>query len=203
MWSEAVDDETLRLLDPADRWYFVAILCLKCQGTLEGKDPQLIHKKVAIKLGITEEEASALQKRFIAFHLVNSRWQPKNWDKRQFRSDSSTSRVQQFRKRQRNVSVTPSESESESDTDSKKATDVAFRSPEWRQEGHRLWPQVKAAIRDADARKPFVEGTDVYRIVGELGGWMQLGAVPAHLTGQTEQRFINAYVALKERTHAA
>lgn len=40
---------------------------------------------------------------------------PHNWNARQFKSDVSTTRVKQFRKRQRNVSVTPSETEPETE----------------------------------------------------------------------------------------
>jgi hypothetical protein len=40
-----------------------------------------------------------------------------DWGDHQFQSDSSTKRVQAFRKRQRNVSVTPPETETETETE--------------------------------------------------------------------------------------
>lgn len=44
---------------------------------------------------------------------------PHNWLKRQFKSDTSTGRVQRFRNGQRNVSVTPPDTETDTETEKK------------------------------------------------------------------------------------
>lgn len=199
MWSDAVDDDKLRLLSFEDRWHFVALLCLKCQGVLNEKDPQLIHRKVSVKLGLTEIEAEMLLKRLVTVRLCSIRWQPLNWNKRQFKSDSSTYRVQQFRKRSRNTAVTPSESDTDTDTDSKKATEVAKgpeKSPDRRAEAKRLWPRVIAAIQVPDLQKNFPTDGDVHRAIHAIGGWQRLGQKNRDLRGQTEQQFLNAYAEL-------
>jgi hypothetical protein len=46
-------------------------------------------------------------------------FQPHNWNKWQYKSDVSTVRVKQFRKRPRNISETPPDTESDTDTESK------------------------------------------------------------------------------------
>lgn len=207
MWAEAVDDAKLRMLAFEDRWHFIAMLCLKCQGVLNEKDPQVLHKKVAVKLGLTISECETVMKRLVTLNLINSKLQPVNWGKRQFKSDSSTSRVRALRKRRRNVTATVSESESESETYLKRATDVAAETKNrtgngaenGRDQAKRIWPSVLAAIRDPDLRKTFPADSDVIRVVGQLGGWLQLGMKPPELRGQTEQRFLNAYADLPEK----
>lgn len=127
MWAEAVDDEKLRLLAFEDRWHFVALLCLKCQGILDERDPDLRWRKMGVKLGLDSVELEAVMKRLETVGLVScnaeKNFQPIAWNRRQFVSDSSTSRVRAFRKRQRNVSVTPSET----DTDTEKNKNPAAR----------------------------------------------------------------------------
>lgn len=113
MYAEAVDDEKLRLLAFEDRWHFVALLCLKAQGTLDEKNPELRVRKICIKLGLDSMELETVMKRLETVGLVSHDYEPVSWRKRQFLSDSSTSRVQAFRQRQRNVSETPSESDTE------------------------------------------------------------------------------------------
>ena len=76
------------------------------------------------------------------------------------------------------------------DVHPKKATDVASR----REEGRRMWPRVLAAIQTPDLQKAFPPDSDIGRIVNELGGWRALGLKNRDLRGQTEQRFLNAYV---------
>lgn len=105
MYAEAVDDEKLRLLAFEDRWHFVALLCLKAQGTLDSDAPHL-ERRIALKLGLQLPQLDELKRRLIEVRLIDEDWQPLNWDKRQFESDISTERVRAFRQRKRNVSET-------------------------------------------------------------------------------------------------
>ena len=102
LWAEAVDDDKLRLLDFGDRWQFIAMLCLKAQGVLDDEDFERRQRKIAVKLGLTVTECETVMKRLVTAGLLSESWNPTNWNKRQFRSDSSTSRVRAFRKRFRN-----------------------------------------------------------------------------------------------------
>lgn len=102
MWSDAVDDEKLRLLAFEDRWHFVALLCLKRSGLLDEPESDIKKQKICIKLGLDSMELETVMKRLVTVGLITEALQPVSWSKRQFESDSSTSRVRAFRKRQRN-----------------------------------------------------------------------------------------------------
>lgn len=106
MYAEAIDDDKLRLLAFEDRWHFVAVLCLKAMGVLDEKDESLRNRRMAIRMGLDVAELGEVKRRLETVGLVSSTFQPLAWKRRQFVSDSSTRRVQQFRKRQRNVSET-------------------------------------------------------------------------------------------------
>ena len=134
MYTEAVDDEKLRLLAFEDRWHYVAILCLKGQGLLDDEsDPQLRMRKIAVKMGVQLRELDEISRRLSEVGLVDKdTLQPIQWDRRQFKSDSSAERVKQHRERQKNqederlkqwcnVTVTPPETETDTDTDIKRA----------------------------------------------------------------------------------
>jgi hypothetical protein len=103
MWSEAVDDEKLRLLAFEDRWHFVALLCCKAQGLLDNPG-DLMQRKVAVKLGLQVRELDEVARRLAEVDLIdNATLQPLAWDHRQSPSDSSTERVRAWRERKRNT----------------------------------------------------------------------------------------------------
>lgn len=103
LYSEAVDDEKLRLLAFEDRWHFVAILCCKSKGILE--DPSdLMRRKVAVKLGIDLATLEDVSRRLAEVGLIDqATLQPLKWDERQFNSDNSTPRVRRYRQRLENT----------------------------------------------------------------------------------------------------
>lgn len=71
MYTEAVDDEKLRLLAFEDRWHFVALLCCKAQGLLDGEDP-LMRRKIAVKLGLAVRELDEVARRLEEVGLVDA-----------------------------------------------------------------------------------------------------------------------------------
>ncbi|CAN7304869.1 hypothetical protein LJR296_001430 [Cupriavidus necator] len=109
MYTEAVDDEKLRLLAFEDRWHFVALLCCKGQGVLDDAGP-LLMRKVAVKLGLDVRTLEDVARRLAEVGLIDEKsLQPIAWDERQMRSDSSTERVRAYRERMKqegNVSET-------------------------------------------------------------------------------------------------
>ena len=152
MYAEAVDDEKLRLLAFEDRWHFVALLCLKASGVLDERDEDLRRRKISVKLGLDSVELETVMKRLVTVKLVTPAWHPVNWSKRQFLSDSSTSRVRAFRERQRNVSVTPPDTDTDTDTDTEKKTRADAREPVPIPDGLNLeawsrWEQYRREIR--------------------------------------------------------
>lgn len=125
LYAEAIDDEKLRLLAFEDRWHYVALLCCKAMGLLDaGDDDALLHRKLAVKMGLQLRELEAAAQRLAEVGLVDPQtFQPLKWDDRQFKSDTSTDRVRAYRermKRERNVSETAQETETETETEAEK-----------------------------------------------------------------------------------
>ena len=128
LYTEIIDDEKLGLLSFEDRWHFVAILCLKGKGVIDGEqDPEMLQRKVALKIGLSVAELEKMAKRLSRMGLIDSEtFQPVAWSARQMQSDSSTDRVQAYRERMKqvkqvkqggNVSVTAQEEDTERDID--------------------------------------------------------------------------------------
>ena len=131
MYHRAIDDERLRLLAFEDRWHYVAILCLKCEGMIDDEQDELWFRRLAVKLGVQTRELEEIQRRLMNVGLVDAHWQPLKWSELQYKSDSSNERVKAYRKRQkkqsaarvkrkRNVTVTAQET----DTDTELSTNV-------------------------------------------------------------------------------
>jgi len=137
LYNETIDDEKLRLLAFEDRWHFIALLCCKGSGLLDGsKNKDLLWRKVGVKLGLATRELEEVIRRLAEVDLVDREtMQPLSWDDRQFISDNSTDRVRKFREKQEaknkrvanhivksmnrdcNVSVTAQDTDTDTDTD--------------------------------------------------------------------------------------
>lgn len=118
--TDIIDDEKIRLLAFEDRWHFVALMCCKRSGLLDkGDPPDLLRRKLSVKLGLAMRELEAAVLRIAEVGLIcNETFQPIAWDDRQFLSDNSSDRVKRHRdrvKRFSNVSVTPPETDTEPD----------------------------------------------------------------------------------------
>ena len=108
LYSEAIDDEKLRMLDPADRWHFVALLCCKNLGMLDEDQPKdFMMRRVAARVGVSLKELHALAGRLADVRLIDGdTLQPLKWEDRQFVTDKASERMKRYRERKRNVSET-------------------------------------------------------------------------------------------------
>jgi hypothetical protein len=125
LYSRIVDDDKLRLLAFEDRWHFVALCCLKSEGLLDEPEGDLRARRIAVKLGVQLRELEEIGRRLSEVGLVDETLSPIAWDELQFRSDNSTDRVRQFRKRHKSQrrngakrAGNVSETAQETDTDS-------------------------------------------------------------------------------------
>ena len=101
MPSDAVDDATLRLLEYEDRWHFVAIMCCMGQGILDSP-PDLMRRKVAVKLGLDSRELDEVARRLSEVGLIDrNSLKPLAWDRRQFISDADNTAAERQRRRSR------------------------------------------------------------------------------------------------------
>jgi hypothetical protein len=101
MYSEFATDTKVQSMDETLQRRFIMFLCLHCAGEFE----KLTDEELAFALRISAEE---LTKTKLVFEkkgfLVDGKIA--NWNKRQFKSDSSTERVREHRQRQRNGNET-------------------------------------------------------------------------------------------------
>jgi hypothetical protein len=143
MYSEIVDDPKVQMLPEPMRWRWVAVLCLRCEETLE----TLQERQIAFRLRISETELSETKAVFLENGFIDECWGIENWNRRQFISDNSTERVRKYRQALKqdetlhitegNVSVTPQNRTEQNRTDSeekqkkKAATAVVVSIPPW------------------------------------------------------------------------
>lgn len=117
LYTDFVSDPKLQLLAFEDQRHFVAVLCLKRDGTLDAdySSDELRSRVIAVKLGLSVNAADEAKRRLWEVDLVDLNWQPIAWEKRQFESDSSAERTRNWRakkakentERHGDVTVTP------------------------------------------------------------------------------------------------
>lgn len=110
-YSEFQDDPKVQMMPMEMRYHFVMLLCSRC------KTDALSDSVIAFQWRMQIAEVVPIKKALVAAGLIDNSWKVTAWDKRQFVSDSSTDRVNKYRKnlretpkqRYRNVSETPNE----------------------------------------------------------------------------------------------
>jgi hypothetical protein len=101
LYHRMIDDDKLRLLDFSDRWHFVALCCLKCDGLLDSKQDDLLRRKVAVKLGVTTDDLEQIEGRLREVGLLDKGLNPAAWADLQFVSDDAAKRMAEYRKRKK------------------------------------------------------------------------------------------------------
>lgn len=131
LYNRMIDDEKLGLLAFEDRWHFVALCCLKSSELLDEEASDIRTRKVAYKLGVQVRELDEIARRLREVGLIDEDMNPIAWDTLQFKHETSTKRVREYRKRQKakenqggngtkqreTVSETPPETETETETE--------------------------------------------------------------------------------------
>ena len=120
-YHEALDDPKVQKLDPPDFKIWVNLLCLACRH--DGKLPPLEDIAFALRLDLIACR-SVLDRLSIATLIdtpkggaIGWRYAIHGWDKRQYKSDTSTDRVKRFRERSETVSETPPDTDTDTDTE--------------------------------------------------------------------------------------
>lgn len=120
MYAEFATDPKVQSMDETLQRRFTMFLCLQCSGEYD----RLTDDELAFALRITPAELVNTRDVFKQKGFLGDNGEIRNWNKRQYKSDSSTERVQKHRqekkKRRGNVSVTPSDTDSEADTESER-----------------------------------------------------------------------------------
>lgn len=124
MYSDAIQDNKLRLLAFEDRWHFVAVLCMKASGLLDSEPSELKERRIAVDLGLTLRESDEVKRRLLEVGLINAEWHPVAWERRQYKHDDSSERVRRHREKKRETAcngyVTVAVTSTDTDTDTEK-----------------------------------------------------------------------------------
>ncbi len=128
MYSEFANDPKVQSMSEAMQRRLMMLLCLRCSNTLV----TLQDDEIAFALRISDAELTETKALFVRKGFINEAWEIQNWDKRQFVSDSSASRVARHRAKAKeqaetqvetpcNVTVTPQiQNRTDTDTEQKK-----------------------------------------------------------------------------------
>lgn len=93
MYSEFAHDPKVQMLSEVMQRRYVMLMCMRCSNTLV----TLHETEIAFHLRVTDQELAETKALFIARGFINSGWDLLNWEKRQFASDTSASRVAKHR----------------------------------------------------------------------------------------------------------
>lgn len=125
MYGEFATDIKVQSMDETLQRRFIMFLCLQCNGELE----KLSDDELAFALRIDTAELVRTKEVFKAKGFIDDSGKIRNWNKRQYKSDSSTERVQKHRQRHGNGDETlqkrPQIQITDTDTDSEKSKKAA------------------------------------------------------------------------------
>ncbi len=109
MYVDFLNDAKMVKLAFEDQRHFIGLLALKSDGALDDEDcdSDLLDRIVAQRLWIDHAIIREVKKRLIAAGLIDDRWQPIAWERRQFSSDSSAERTRRYRERNAKRPSTP------------------------------------------------------------------------------------------------
>ena len=123
LYSEFATDPKVQMLSEALQRRLIMLFCFRCSND----NVTLQDDEVTFMLRISNEEWQKTKQIFIEKGFINSQNEVLNWDKRQFKSDTSKDRVARLREKRKkeklensegekcNVTVTPPEADTETD----------------------------------------------------------------------------------------
>lgn len=134
LYNEIIDDPKIGLLKDREFRLFIEILCIASQQSDTGST-RLTHEQITWRLrrGIKSSMTTLLRLKLVEEKIENGEkiiW-VKNWEKRQFSSDSSYDRVKRYREKKRdcnvssplqkqNCNVLDTDTDTETDTETEK-----------------------------------------------------------------------------------
>lgn len=149
MYSEFATDPKVQMLSEVNQRRYVMLLCMRCSND----DVTLQDEEVAFQLRVTNEEWMVTKAALMSKGMIDEQAKPCAWDKRQYISDSSTSRVAAYRERKKqegNVTVTPPDTDTDTDTEHKKTLVKEVIRTDYFDRFWKLYPKKKSK---ADAEK--------------------------------------------------
>ncbi|MGN1057203.1 MAG: hypothetical protein ACI4QS_10880 [Comamonas sp.] len=102
LYSEFAHDPKVQMMSEAMQRRYIMLMCMRCNG-----DVTLHDDEVAFHLRISAEDWAQTKALFISKGFIDDNLNLLNWEKRQFKNDSTTSsaeRVRRFREKKKQVS---------------------------------------------------------------------------------------------------
>lgn len=100
MYAEFATDPKVQMLSEVMQRRLVMLLCMRCCNDLV----TLHVTEIAFQLRISDDELKETKSIFVSKGFIDEGWNVLNWDKRQFRSDSSAERVSRHREKKKQAS---------------------------------------------------------------------------------------------------
>lgn len=100
MYTEFSTDPKVQMLSEVMQRRLVMVFCMRASNSLV----TLHETEIAFQLRISDDELKETKRSFVSKGFIDESWNVLNWDKRQFRSDSSTGRVSRHREKKRKES---------------------------------------------------------------------------------------------------
>lgn len=130
-YEGALDDPKVQTLPAHDFKGWVNMLCVASRN--DGVLPDIPALAFSLRMDI--DACRTLVERLINGGLIDRKnggvngahYAPHGWDKRQYKSDTSTARVKRFRERSETVTETPPETDTEADTEREEANASSAR----------------------------------------------------------------------------
>lgn len=97
LYHEFASDPKVQMMNEAMQRRLIMVFCLQCSNGLETFHETDRETSIAFALRISAEEVAITKAEFLRRGFINEDWTLRNWSKRQYASDSSTSRVQKHR----------------------------------------------------------------------------------------------------------
>jgi hypothetical protein len=98
MYTDFLRDPKILSLAFEDQRHFIAVLALKCDGTLDnGASGQMLDRMVAQLIWADHSAITEIKRRLVEARLIDRNWQPLAWEKRQYKSDTSVERTRKWR----------------------------------------------------------------------------------------------------------
>jgi len=108
LYNEIIDDPKAAKMTPKEFRFFIYLLCLASECEENGVIP-FSQKDISWRLRTPEKETNLYLNKLKELNIIteNPLISFINWDKRQYKSDSSKERVRRYREKECNVTVTP------------------------------------------------------------------------------------------------
>lgn len=99
MYAEFATDPKVQMLSEVMQRRLIMLLCMRCSNDLV----TLHVTEIAFQLRISDDDLKETKSLFVSKGFIDEHWNVTNWEKRQYRSDSSAERVARHRENKKRV----------------------------------------------------------------------------------------------------